>query len=286
MKTIAINGSNGFIGKALCNYFANKYFIIKILRHEYLINPIFLASKIETADIIINIAGASISNKWTKKYKKLILSSRLDTTQNLIKAIAICKKKPELFLCTSAIGIYDSYNEHSDDSINYGSGFLVSVCKNIESIVSKLDEIYVENTILRLGVVIGNEGGAFPIMVKPFRFGLGAILGNGNQMMSFIHIHDFVRAVEFIIDNKITGKVNIVSPEYCSNSQFSKEIACLLKKPILFKIPKLILKFFLGELQEVITDSKRVKPEVLLKYGFNFNFKNYKEALINLIQKR
>src|SRR6266542_507574 len=128
MRTIALNGSSGFIGSQICNYFERKYNIIRINRNDYLLDPTVLANKLEGADIILNIAGARISLFSSKKKRQVIYNSRIETTLNLCKAMACMKRKPELFISMSAVGIYDSLHIHDENSKDFGNDFLARLC--------------------------------------------------------------------------------------------------------------------------------------------------------------
>lgn len=286
MKTIAINGSNGFIGKALCNYLSRSFFIIKIERSDYLIDPSLLAVKIETANIIINLAGSSIASYWTKKTRNEILFSRIETTRNLVNAVRLLKTKPDLFISASAIGIYDSFGEHNEMSTDFDDGFLAKVCSLWEKEAFRVSELGVPLTIVRIGLVLGNGGGLLPKMIIPFKFGLGTIFGDGQQTLSCIHIVDFVRAIDFIIVNQLTGIINLVNPDVITSREFSKYIALLFDRPLYFSLSKGLLVKVLGEQSSLLLDSKRVIPQVLLNHGFKYKFPKTLKVLENLIENR
>ena len=285
MKTIAINGSSGFIGQALCTYLSDYYIVIRINRADYLLNPEFLASKIEGADIVMNIAGASVSHFWTKKYQRIILTSRIDTTRNLIKAIQTLGKKPELFISASAIGVYDSQHQHSENSTDFGKDFLAGVCLRWEREALTGQTSGMDTTIIRIGIVLGRTGGMLPKMIGGFSFGLGAVLGSGKQNISFLHISDLMAATRLIIDRHITGVVNMVAPESCTNTEFSKVLAGSLKRPLWFKIPEWVLKLVLRKQSTMVLGGQRVLPTVLQQHGFVFQYPRIGEAINNLIQK-
>lgn len=223
---VLISGSSGFIGSRLKPFLVKHGYVIDTLSREDLKNPL---NKIKNADAIINLAGVPIIKKWTKQYKKEIYQSRIYSTQNIVEAIKKTQKT-KFFISTSAVGIYPSSGTHNEFSTEYANNFLAEVCKDWEKEAFEAKNI-TRTIIFRLGVVLGNTGGAFQKMLKPFKFGLGGKLGNGKQPMSWIHINDLLQVYKFALEqHQMDGIYNLVAPENINNAAFTKLLANHLKK--------------------------------------------------------
>ncbi len=278
MKTIAISGSSGFVGTCLKNYFANDYEILPIKRSD-LSDEIKLKSIMEKSHIVINLSGANILARWSEKYKKILHESRINTTNSLVKAINNSKNKPELFISTSAIGIYSNHLCHDEIDFKHANDFLANLCKDWESSANKCES---RVAIFRLGVVLGN-GGALKQMLLPFKLGLGGKIGSGKQAFSFIHIKDLLKAYKFIIENEnLSGVFNLVSPNPTTNEKLTYTLAKTLKRPAFFTVPKFVLKLIYSSGASVLTEGQSVKPKRLLENGFKFEFENIEQAIKDL----
>jgi uncharacterized protein len=282
MKTIAINGSHGFLGKQICKYFEHDYRIIQIIREDYLIDPNLLAKKLVGADIIINLAGSRISPFLTTRKKKIIYDSRILTTQNLVRAIQLMDVKPSYFISFSAVGIYSFEGFHDEQSQNFGDNFLASVCTDWERAAAmNFQGINVLN--LRCGIVLSKDEGMLAAMLPPFRLGIGAVLGSGKQPVPFIHIHDFLSAFRFAIDHRLTGIVNFVAPIGCTNFELSDALNLAMKRPFLFHIPSFVIRTLLGTNSYLVLEGQHVIPKRLLDEGFDFKYPEIGIALNNII---
>lgn len=266
---IAISGSTGFIGKRLTAKFIEKNIeVISIKRDDLLLSIEDLSKKIEGVDVIINLAGAPIAARWNENYKQLLVSSRIESTKKLVSAINYLKIKPNLFISTSAIGIYDTIGIHTEQSVNYGGNFLSDLCINWEQEALKAQT---RTAIFRLAVVLDKNEGALPKMLLPFKLGLGGKIGNGKQHFSWIAIEDLINAYLFIIERKeLSGIFNLSSPQPINNIELTKVIGKTLKRPTLFTVPTFVLKLLYGEGAGVITEGQAVIPENLLSNGFIF----------------
>jgi uncharacterized protein len=284
MKTIVLNGSNGFLGQQICKYFDNKYSIRKINRSDYLLDPKLLAEKLKGADVIINLAGARISLFASQKQRDLIYRSRIMTTRNLMNAISAMDHKPELVISMSAVGIYDAEGVHDEYSEYYGTDFFAKVCKDWENELSVMRDKQIKTTIIRCGIVLSKNDGMLKKMIFPFRFGLGAVLGDGSQPVSFIHIHDFLRAFDFIIDHHLTGIINFVAPKFCTNLELSKTLSRAMRRPLFIRIPAGFIRIFTGRQSSMLLKGQRVVPKVLYDNGFNFKHSSIKVAIKNIIR--
>jgi uncharacterized protein (TIGR01777 family) len=282
MKTIALNGSHGFLGQQICKYFDNKYNILRINRKDYLIDPALLAEKLSGADIILNMAGEQISIFSSREKRERIYNSRIQTTRNLVSAIRLMNRKPKHVISMSAIGIYDYQNIHDETSVNFGNDFLANVCKDWEHEVHQMQGV--PYTVIRCGIVLSKHEGILKKMVVPCKFGFGAVLGDGSQHISFIHIHDFLRAFEFVIDHHLTGIINFVAQKFCTNLELSKILSRTMKRPLFFKIPAGLIRLVTRKQSFMLLEGQRVIPKVLFDNGFTFMHSGINSAIKNIIR--
>ena len=286
---IAISGSTGFIGKQLSDYFlqaGNE--LIVISRSDFASGSNQLAKVINSAEVIINLAGASVLQRWTEKNKQLILSSRVDTTRLLVEAVLknLPEHRPKVFINASAIGIYKNSGTHDEFLSVLGSDFLAVVCKAWESETVALKEVNLRLCKVRIGIVLGTTGGSLRKMLPLFKAGLGGRIGSGKQPFSFIHILDFCRAIEHLIThNKSAGVYNLVSPNPITNNLFTRTLSDYLHRPAFFTVPEFALKLIYGEASEMLTNGARVLPARLLEEGFQFQFPDISSAIADLVQK-
>lgn len=283
MKTLSITGSSGFVGTNLRNFFEKKGFNVIGIKREELNDSEKLLAIVESSDIIVNLAGANIINRWTDSYKKLLYSSRLETTKALVKAMNNAENKPELFISTSAVGIYKNSACYDEEYYEYEDDFLAKLCKDWESEALKVKEVGIRTAIFRFGIVLG-EGGALGKMLTPFKLGIGGTIGYGLQNLSFIHLEDLLRAYNFVYENKnLEGVFNLTAPKPTSNYEFTKSLGRALNRPTVLPIPEFVLNLIFSEGAKVLTDGQCVKPKRLLDNGFEFKFQNIKSALNNLV---
>ena len=285
MKTVAIAGSSGFVGTNLKRVFEAKGFKVLGIKREELKDNKKLISIIEEANILINLSGANIINRWTQKYKKLLRSSRLDTTNALVNAMREAKNKPEVFISTSAVGIYKNKACYDEENYEYEDDFLGNLCKDWEESALKAKNLDVRTAIFRFGIVLG-DGGAMAKMLTPFKLGLGGTIGNGQQDFSFIHIDDLTNAYEHVCENSsCEGIYNLTAPRPTNNYKFTKALGKVLNRPTILPIPEFVFNLIFSEGAKVLTDGQCVTPKRLLDSGFEFKYKSIDEALTHLIKK-
>jgi len=270
---IAIAGASGFVGSALEKSLND---VIILHRND---SVDMLIDKLKDVDVVINFAGAPIVKRWSEKYKKVLYSSRIETTKKLV--LAINKSNVSYFISTSAIGIYpndiqcdEMCSEHVDD-------FLASLCKAWEEEACMCTK---PTAILRLGVVLGKEGGALSKMLLPFKLGLGGNIADGKMMTSWIAIDDLIAIYHFLIEEKVEGIFNAVAPYPVSNAAFTKALGQALHRPTLLPLPKAILKLMYGEASCVLIDSKEIYPKRLVEAGFDFKFHTIEDVLNHLFK--
>jgi uncharacterized protein (TIGR01777 family) len=288
MQRIAITGASGLIGTALVGKLkSDGYTVQRLVRRptvspeEIFWNPTNQEIDLDAlagVDAVIHLAGAGVGDKrWTKKYKSEILNSRLLGTTTIANAVA--QIKPEVFISSSAIGWYgETGNRAVIESDRGGDDFLAAVCREWEAAADLAGTV--RTVKIRTGLVLDPTGGALGRMLPLFRFGLGGKLGSGKQWWSWITLHDHLRAIEFILENKeISGPVNLTSPNPVTNQEFTSALARALRRPALFPAPAFALKAALGGFSTEILGSKKVLPGVLEDAGFNFDFPHIGPAL-------
>ncbi|RKE90838.1 TIGR01777 family oxidoreductase [Ichthyenterobacterium magnum] len=239
----------------------------------------------KNVSVIINLAGASISKRWTDSYKKEILESRTQALQLLKETIKVYGFKIQHIISASAIGIYpDSLiNYYKEDYHEVSSSFLGQVVSQWESAVDEFSNLKIKVTKIRIGLVLSNKGGALLEIAKPIQFGFGAAFGSGKQWQSWIHIKDLAELFVFIKQHNIEGTYNAVAPNPVSNKELVKAVAKVLKKPLLLpNIPKSVMKLILGEMHELLFESHRVSSRKTENLGFNFKYHHLQKALRDL----
>lgn len=297
-RRVIIAGGSGMIGKAVCLEFLRKGYDVYCLS-RYLNTPLNIngvnirllnedwSDLIDKKTIILNLSGANPGAKrWTPSVKLNIAESRFQTIQIIIDNIANASEKPLKYLQASAAGFYgDAKNslvtEESEPSYNVhpGTAFRIDVCKKIEHLASQADCDVVN---LRIGHVLSNSGGILPYFRLAGYFCVGKF-GSGNQFVPFVHIHDVVKAIEFVSNSKKikNGAVNITAPRPCKNSELLKSLSLIKGAPEV-PLPQSILKLIIGQSFVVLTDSERIQPKRLLESGFEFKYHGIEDALNGL----
>jgi uncharacterized protein (TIGR01777 family) len=280
----ALSGASGFIGKALSNRFRGLGWDVRVIDRESFrkSDHEFAEQFIDGSEAVIHLAGAPIAKKWTEQYKKEIMESRTLSTRRIASAIGLAARKPSIFISFSAIGIYDSFNTHTESSTAYGTSFLAEVCRAWEKEAMEAAP-HTRLVILRTGVVLGSGGGALEKMHLPFSLGLGGRTGSGKQPVSFIHLDDLVDAIIFLIGNRsVSGIVNAVSPFPVSNAEFTGTLAKALHQPGWLATPAYMLKMLYGEGASLLLEGQRVLPEKLEQAGFRFRYPTLQNALVQI----
>ena len=290
-QRIAVTGASGLIGSALVGYLKSQgHTVQRLVRRaavsseEITWDPIAGTVDMDAlagVDAVIHLAGAGVSDKrWTKKYKSEILNSRLLGTTTIAKAVAIVK--PQVFISASAIGWYgESGNRAVIESDRVGDDFLAAVCREWEAAADLAGDV--RTVKLRTGLVLDPTGGALGKMLPLFRFGLGGKLSNGKQWWSWITLHDQIRAIAFLLENKVSGPVNLTSPNPVTNSEFTAGLARAMHRPALFPVPAIALKIVLGGFSAEVLGSKKVLPQALTEAGFTFDYPHISSALEKLV---
>ncbi len=292
-QRIAITGASGLIGTALVGYLKSEGHTVQ----RFVRRPVVASDEIQWdpktgyvdiealrgVDAIIHLAGVGVGDKrWSKKYKAEILNSRLLGTTAI--ANAVNEVKPQVFISASAIGWYgESGNRPVVETDRVGDDFLAAVCREWEAAADLATGTRVVK--IRTGLVLDPTGGALGRMLPLFRLGLGGKLGNGKQWWSWVTLHDVIRAVVFLLESKISGPVNLTSPNPVTNQEFTSALAQAMHRPALFPAPAIALKVALGGFSSEILGSKKVVPHTLNEAGFIWDYPHITSALTALIPK-
>ena len=290
--TVAVTGSSGLIGSAIVRVLTQRGHTVRpiVRRPARNDSEIFWdqqhdtidLARLEGVDAVINLAGASLAQLWTKRAKRTIRDSRVKGTATLSRAIASLDKKPQAMLSGSAIGVYGLRGDETlDESSTLGDDFLALVAREWETATRPAADAGIRVVELRTGLVVSPDGGVLAKMLLPFRLGVGGRFGDGEQWMSWIALSDYVEAVAFLLDNAaLAGPVNLVAPNPVTNAEFTRVFARVLRRPAFFHVPRAALTLLMGEMAEgTILASQRLRPRRLLEAGFNFSLPTLEAAL-------
>jgi uncharacterized protein (TIGR01777 family) len=300
---VVITGATGFIGSQLCRQLQKDYELIALSRDPRRAASLLPCNvttlewdartpggwgrHIDGAFAVINLAGENIaSGQWTKSKKQTILHSRINASRAVLEAVYQADKKPEVVIQASAIGYYGSRSdEQLDEDSTNGGGFLAHVCRRCEGFTEKIQAAGVRAVVIRTGMALGPQGGALPKFIKPFQFYLGGYIGTGNQWVSWIHLHDEVAAIKFLMENdSLHGVFNLTAPQPVTMKQFAGCLARVLKKPAWLPIPSFLARLAFGQMVgEILLASQRVMPKRLLQAGFEFKYDDLKNALADIM---
>lgn len=286
-KTIVITGQSGYLGSLLSSELGNSGFTVKGIPRAKLSSAVELAGEIRLCYAVINLAGASILQRWNLKNQKAIYESRVKTTQNLVEAIKSlpAESRPKKLISASAIGIYKNGLLHNEESTEFDEGFLGRVVKDWEKPLNDLP-VEVQKVLFRIGVVLGNNAKTIQQLLLPFKLGLGASIGSGKQAFPFIHEKDLVSAFVWAVKKYSKNNTfNLVAPERINNQVFTKELARQLNRPAFLFIPEFILKLVLGKASVLLTQSPEVSAEKIQNAGFSFEYPDIRSALKEICRK-
>ncbi|MBV8720829.1 MAG: TIGR01777 family oxidoreductase [Candidatus Eremiobacteraeota bacterium] len=280
---VLILGASGFIGKHLARALERRGDDVET---RSLRDPEAAAAAASACDAAINLAGESLAQRWSPAVKARIETSRTELPRRFIAALAARERRPSIYVSSSAVGYYGtSESAEFDESSPPGDDFLARVCKAWEDSASGARALGMRVAIVRLGVVLGTDGGALAKMLPPFRAGLGGVAGSGRQWLSWIHIDDAVGAIVLALDRG-DGATNATAPNPVTNAEFSKTLGRVLGRPTVAPVPALALKMLLGEAADVVLKGQRVLPKRLAaEFGFEWQFPRVEAALGNLLHR-
>ena len=238
--------------------------------------------------VIINLAGASIFERWNPRYKEIMLNSRVQTTKNLVDALSNRDyQEPPLLINASAVGYYGFRgDEYLDESAEPGDDFLARLCRKWEAEAVKAEAAGIRVVRARFGIVLALEGGALAQMLPLFRRGLGGPLGSGSQWFSWIHMADLVDAITFFISRpNLSGPFNLTAPQPVTNKELARALGKALGKPSFLPAPGFMIKAVMGEFGNVLLNGQKVLPKSLLEARFKFKYARLEEALEDLLAR-
>ena len=298
---IAVAGGLGFLGKHIISalheaghdvtLFARRE---EVLRYRVsfvyadLMVPGEWQGRLAENDIVINLVGVNLFQRWNRDIKKMILDSRLISTANIVNSFDGITSKSKTLINASAVGYYGlTGDEVIDEGSGSGSDFLSEVCRNWELEALKGESKNLRVVLLRLGSVFGADGGAFPLLAKNYKLMLGGKLGNGRQWFPWIHIDDAVAIVlKAAADKNMSGAYNCTAPGIVTNIDFTKSMAKAVNRPVIIPfVPGFVLRIILGEFGSFLTGGQRALPGRLLKEGYRFMFPELQGALHDLLNE-
>jgi uncharacterized protein (TIGR01777 family) len=297
---IFVSGGTGFVGTTLSRYLLNAGHSViatgtssprKSIDHE---NFLFISAdttergpwqdSLKNVDALINLAGRTIFNRWSERYKKEIYNSRILTTRNMVEGIPDNK---EVVLCsTSAVGYYGDRGEEilKEDAVP-GNDFLAAVSIDWEKEAFLAEKKGARVSVMRFGVVLGKNGGALAKMIPAFKSFAGGPIGSGDQWFPWIHMDDLISAIMFIIGNQdMKGPVNFCAPNPVRNRDFAKALGKVLGRPSFMRAPSFMIRTLMGEMSTSVMGSQRVVPDKLLTNGFEFQYPDIGKALRHLLK--
>lgn len=296
---IVIAGGSGFFGSYLCDFFSEKYQVIVLTRgknqekngvmfqHWDGENVGDWKDSLEGALALVNLSGKSINCRFTAENKKALINSRVNTTQILAKGIKSVSNPPKVWLNASAGAMYVAREKpNTEEDKEYAASFLSKMALLWEEAFYKDELPKTKRASLRISLILGKEGGVFPVLKKITGMYLGGKAGNGKQKMSWIHINDAARAVEFIIQNQLEGPVNFSSNNPHANQQFMRQFRQAMNVSFGMPAPAFGIKigsYFMGTEPSLLLDSVNFIPQKLNDKGFDFEYDKLKDALVNLL---
>jgi len=297
---ILITGGTGLIGRQLCMALLAQGHELTVLSR----NPACVPEKCgagvqamasldewqanQTFDAVINLAGEPIvDTRWTVQRKQVLWDSRVSLTKSLVQCIAAARHKPRVLLSGSAIGYYGNCGDALlDESAAAGEDFAAMLCKAWEEAALDAEKSGVRVCLLRTGLVLSRHNGLLGRMLLPFRLGLGARLGDGNQWMSWVHIDDYVgMLLSFLVNSRANGPYNMTAPQPATNKEFTETLAKALHRPAPFIMPAMLLKPVMGERACLLLEGQKVLPGKMTAEGFRFSYTYLADALHDLINK-
>ena len=291
-KSILVTGGTGFIGRALCHALsAAKARVFVLTRTPASVPaPLIAVTHLkdlptEGIDIVINLAGETIAQRWTKGARRRIWDSRNLTTRALDDHMGEVSKKPSVFISASAVGYYgtsmETAFEESTRSVAPPSSFAHRLCDAWEKEALLARNLGIRTVLLRLGPVMGRDGGMLKKLLLPFRLGLGGPLGSGNQWLSWIAKDDVIRLIMHLLQNTaLEGPVNAVAPNPVTNGDFSRSLAKTLGRPCFMTTPAFMMRLLYAQMaREIMLEGQKVLPTRAMESGFSFTYPRLEDAL-------
>jgi uncharacterized protein (TIGR01777 family) len=279
---VAICGGKGLIGTELQDFYRKKGFHVELITRKTLKSKSELDTITGNSSLLINLAGEPITGRWTRAKRERIWNSRIVVTGMLVESLNRVPEPPELFIQASAIGIYKENSDEifDEESHNYSTTFLGKVVRNWEDSLIDLHNKNIRTVIIRLGLVLGKNGGLMHLLIPIFRLGLGVVFNRGDNFISYIYLKELIRIVEYVrINKEVNGILNVTHGKFVTFEFFLRLLARTLKRPIFFKIPDSLIHLVLGEASIGLLSSHRILPKKLLEYGYVFKYSSLEDML-------
>lgn len=293
---IVIAGGNGWIGRDLSRALINAGHDVVVLSRSGEASPIPGArsrawlvadsggweNELEGADAVVNLCGEGVADgPWTDSRRSRLLHSRLTPTLALVAALGRVEKKPPVLINASAVGWYAQTGERLQAETDpAGTGFLSDLCARWEKEAREAEKLGLRVVLLRIGVVLGRDGGALSRMLLPFKLALGGRLGDGRQHFPWVHLDDVTGLIVSALTNeRLRGPVNAVGPELATNADFTAALGKVLHRPTPFPVPAVVLKLALGEMSSLLLGSLKIAPAAAMSAGYRFKHPRLEGAL-------
>jgi uncharacterized protein (TIGR01777 family) len=294
--TIVIAGGSGFLGRKLAHLLEGAGHVVRVLTRRPTAasdihwnpegSPGSLPQDLQGADVVVNLAGEGVADRrWTAARKAALRSSRVLSTQTLVRAVSQCVKPPRVFVNASAVGYYGPRgDEPTTESCEPGSDFLARLCVEWEEEARKAASPATRLAIVRTGLPLDTDGGILGRMLLPFKLGLGATLGSGDQFVPWIHADDWTALIAWVIQNdRASGAINASAPVPVTNRDFTRTLGRVLGRPAILHAPAFALHAVLGEMATMLTLGQRAVPAYAERLGFRFTYRTLEPALRSLL---
>lgn len=298
----AITGGTGFVGTALTEELLENGHEVTILTRRpdkrsrrpklsfvQWLHPGTAPEKaLKQTDVFINLAGASINNRWTPEMKRKIIKSRVEATSEVLRIIETMAKKPQVLINASAVGYYGTSlsKTFTEDDQDPGDDFLAATVSEWEKTADRAKTLGVRTVLCRFGIILDKDEGALPRIALPYKLFAGGTVGSGDQWVSWIHLADVIKGLLFVLENEgIEGPVNFTSPEPVRMKQFGKTLGRALHRPHWLPVPEFVLKFGLGEMSMLVLKGQKAIPEKLLGNGFSFRYPHLESSLQSIYRR-
>lgn len=295
---ILIAGGRGFLGTALTERLTRYNHQVFILTRQAPKSDEYIqwdgmtlgpwVQRLSEMDAVINVTGFGLEHwPWTRRQKQRFIDSRVIPALVLAEAFEKSVRRPGIFIQASGINRYGLRGEGiADESTSPADDFLGQLTVKLEAATESVEALGIRRIIVRTAVVLARRGGQFPLMALPVRLFIGGRFGDGKNSMNWVHVEDFARAVQFLLENEnARGPYNLMAPAFSSGEEFMRGVAETLHRPFWFHVPRALLQLTLGEMSVVLTEGRRAQPKRLSELGFRFQFGNLKDALNDLLRQ-
>ncbi len=290
---VLVTGGTGFVGRRLCAdlHEAGHELLVAsrsperargVLPASVDIRPQVLDFLDRPPEAVVNLAGEPIAGKrWSEAQKQRLVESRLETTQAVVELCGRLEQPPQVLVSASAMGYYGDQGERAvTEQTPPRDEFVHRLCERWERAAREAEQYGVRVALVRIGIVLGRDGGTLERLLPPFRLGLGGPLGSGRQYMPWIHRQDLVRMIRFLLEHdELAGPFNASAPAPVTNAEFTRTLARHLHRPALLPAPAFALRLVFGEMARVLLTGARMQPERIQQAGFEFEYPELDQAL-------